>query len=403
MKNIQKFIKNKLFIFTISNAIVSLSNFIGPILLVYFLQDNLFSEFIYDYQIILFLIMTYELGISTTYISKFKRVPEETISNQNFLESFLLIGVTIVSIILYSLGKLNLSILILSPLGSVVYIYNKSKNLANNKFDNIIITSIIVLVLRFVALSLIYFFNINNINVIILLYFLFPYILEIFISLREKINIKFKYFNIVSIKDYVLFSISICLSGLIFNSLFRINLYYLDKYEHKEFISYIGFSLSLSGVVALINNSFKNFYINRLSTRNNDEVKSYIKSLKRISIVIIILPFLLSAIYIIYLNLFNPFKEFYEPLVIGIISIFYISFVIYFGLYNVLSKTFDFMKFELKINVIRLIFVIILSYFLNLRYPIISYFTICLIIVFFEFYYVLSIKNKIKEKYGINI
>lgn len=387
MRNkIIKLIKKDSFLYIISNLIFSISTYLIMLVIPYYLNIKLLAEFTGVYQIILLYIVIFELGISIGYI-RYNQIYKSIKIINSFLQMFILIVVfmlpyTIMGDLLNNLVGLNktniyINILYWSTLSLISWTLIKSILLSDKSYKTIFLFAISILIIRLICL--IYFIEEDkyiNINNLFLGFFILPFIIIIIYLLYYHINIIYTFLKSHhklktlftsyknQIRKYISFSILSFISGLIYNLMLKILIIFLLTNNEDIKLSEIGYALTFIGIITIFVISIRNLYISKFKFNEKNTIIKYISFLDSIRVKVLISSVIISFISAIIVYFIKPNYLSQNTIFYTFIIILSYSYISYISMYTLLSKTFNKNILEIKINIIRLVGVFLIVYFL---------------------------------------
>lgn len=342
----------------------SLSTFIINASLPKILEINTFNDFVYLFQMILFLTTICQFGIV---ISLYKYIAECKDSALNafyviisFINSFLiglgLINNNFISELL-KLGPLSLSehfIFYLSVVVSSIFLYNKGKNIAEHSYKYMLKISLSVFVLRIFSLMIISTFKINRLELLMLLLFVFPFIFDIVDYVKKSC----RFWNLISvniplIKRFLIYSFKVWVISTLFLVTDRIFLI-ATKNVDPIFTTAIAFSSGFVGIIALFNTSLNNYFLSSFTTEKISEIKMYVKKLKRYFICYFPILLLICFSFALFFHVFYPTLG-KNAVYVLFITLFRSGLLSYLGMFALLTKPLNLINIEIALNILRLI------------------------------------------------
>lgn len=398
--------------FLVSNLIYSFSTILGTLSFGYLLSINDYSNYTLMYQYIMYFYLLLEFGLTTSIIRNYSINPIETLKAQKLVEFVLFLLVIIMVLFFigaYFYGKEfllsngYLFLYIIGAYGQLCFVFNKSINLVKKEMKLIFWSSIFVFITRFMFVIIVYLYKIHNVNYLIIGFFIIPFSFEIINTLKGFIEIKIKNFIVEkkTIKKYLLFSSSIFASSLLYNFNLRVIYIGLEYYDNRQIIASLGFSSAFIGILSVFNATVKSYFMSKLNLYDELSIKNYLDKIQHYFVKYV----LFSLLIIILLNIINyvisPKGLTIDFYIILTVTLIYTFGTLYLGLYTMLSKTYNLLKAEILINIVRLFLIIITVLLLVKLHPVMTYvFVISIILLLELFFYKFIIKRRILRNFG---
>ncbi|MAV92835.1 MAG: hypothetical protein CMG01_01535 [Candidatus Marinimicrobia bacterium] len=365
-------------------SIWSIGSFFVNLMPIYFLQNNVYAELIVCTTTIFLLNQVITLGLSDS-ILKY--------GNSALLISLLLI-------LLNSLFA-NFFIdykVVLGSLGLSSMITIRNYLIKNNIEHKIIKITFFIVLIRIIGSYLILKYNFTIESYIILL-FLIPGLLislsGLFVSSLNQNS-----FEIIIKKEVLFFAITTLLSRFLYSLSSRISIFVLNNQECFDEIKLVGFLFSFIGIYSVINQSIRNVLIGKVSSSIEESKKLFFKVVSSLKI-FLLLNFIVSVVLsLIIYNIFdwNSFEVLaIDFSIIALIFLFFFIFGLlpFFGLFNVALRTLNRIDIEIFINILRLLFIFLITFYFTGIYFIYVY----LIILFLSEIILAIISNKFLFKW----
>lgn len=352
--------------YMVANIIFSVSTFAVNICLPYILEYSFFNEFIYVFQMVLFMTTVMQMGIVIG-LYRFIEKSRDNIFNVyytiilfvNFLLLFLgLITPNFISGLLKldSLSKTEHLMFFLSIIVSGIFLYNKGKNIADKAYGYMMKVALVAFSMRLLIVLILGFFNMTSLSVTLFLVFILPFVQDI----KDYVKNSFRYIRLNELdldllKTFSIYSLKVWIIGTLFIVSDRIFLIYTKDID-IQLTTAIAFSSGFLGIISLFNASFNNYFLSNLSSERIKEVSNYTKKLKRllfpyVGLLLMICLFFSGLIYVIYptLGSISAIILFITLLRSGLIS--------YLGMFSLLTKVLDLLNLEIILNICRIIVV----------------------------------------------
>lgn len=418
---ISDLLKRDSVLYIISNFIFSFSTYLIMLLVPYYLTIDKLGDFTATYQIILFYILIFELGLSISYV-RYNKLYKSTRIINSFLQIFILI---IVILLPYSFigdylnEKVNINqtgiyspILYFSSLSLLSWTFLKSILLSFQKYYLIFFFAVIILVIRLICITI---FSINeqyiSINYLFFFFFIIPFIPTIFYLLKYhiknikdfiifQINNKINFLSLFQhrIKKYLSFSSLTFISSLIYGFTLNILIIKLLELNEKIKLSELGYSMTFIGIVSIFVISIRNFYISKFKFNDKIQIRFFLDFISSLKIKAFFLSLFISLLVSIIVYFIKPNYLSNNTIVYTAILIFSYMLISYFSMYTLLAKIFNENFLEIKINLIRCISVYLIVYFCLEKSFDLTLILIYSIIPIMEFIYYKILISKIKKK-----
>ena len=244
-------------------------------------------------------------------------------------------------------------IISMSVICSLIFIFNRGLQTAKESFGRIVISVLVILILRIVALAVSAIFKIENINVILLLICVIPFIYDIYLYLKELVLIK-KY-DLSQYFEFILYCFKISLAGVIFILTSRLYLISSKSYDSSLAAS-LSFAASFTGVISILNTTFTSYFIGKLDHRNYIGIAVYLKKIKDKALLFILLSVVVSVLVSLFVKIIYP-ENSIQAAVICLITVFQSAVVSYIGMVTLLAKTFNLVHLQILLNLLCYILV----------------------------------------------
>lgn len=360
LTKIKKYSNNNLFLFVCANALYSVSTGIINILSPIILERNVYEQFIYIFQNIMFLTTLFTGGLIPTLLRFYKM---DNAVYKFYYQFSVIIILTILFLLSFWLHNPILSLLkietysyqdnlviFLSIILSLLFIFNRGLATAQNSFRSMILNILIISVARMLSLFLIYWYNIKTVNLILLLTCIIPFVGELLFFLRKLMQTSLCPFN--KYRQFIFFSLKISIAGityLITNRLFLI----ASKSIGDTLAASVSFSIGLVGIIHILNTSFISFFIGKLDAREPHRITEYLQKIKSSTFYFALFLVIICISTFSFVYLYYPSEKF-NTAIISTITIFQSAVITYVGLVTLLSKTYNMLNIQICINVICL-------------------------------------------------
>ena len=335
------------------------------------LPTEVFTDFIYIFQMVFFLTTVFQIGLVVGLYHFIQGDRQGTLNIYYLSVGFLLILLALFALWPNNplLGALNLNNLNMgeqitffaSVIVSEIFLYNKGKNVADKEYRYMLRISVTVFIIRMVAVAAIGLMQITNTCLILMLVFVIPFIQD----LRDFIINCHQYVQLSSISNNLLRQMLIySLKVWVISALFIISdrLFLIStKGLNISFTTALAFCSGFVGIISLFNNCFTNYFMSNLSTSRMNEIRRHIQRLLKIAPIYILLLLVICGliscgIFLIYPNMgiITPMVAFIILLRTGLIS--------YLGMFSLLTKVMNMLNIEIVLNICRVLWTAALCY-----------------------------------------
>lgn len=371
---IKRIVGSDLSLFVCANALYSLSTGLINLLSPFILERNTYEEFIYIFQIVLFLTGISTAGIVPALLRYYKLDVDKYKSYYIYVVLFVffvLVGLSIfrnnpLSEVLKinpdTLGE-NL-IIYCSIIFSLLFIFNRGLMTAQNRYRFMVYSITLIFFIRIVMLLSIYHLQITSPYVILILTCIVPFIGEAIVFFREVFSCK--RISLDGFWSFLSFAFKVYIIGVIFSSTSRQFLVATKGFD-DTLAAALSFSIGLIGIIHILNTSLTSYFIGKLDARDMNSINNYIKKIKRYFPLFICFTVLLVVTIYTIVYFYYP-TEPKQAAIIASITMAQTSLMSYIGLITLLAKTFNKLNLQLIINVVC--FCVI--------YVFIEYFFLCL-------------------------
>lgn len=367
------FFKKDLTLLLFANILYSFSSFLINMSLPKILSQDVFSDFIYTYQMVLFLTNVTQFGFVMALYYYMNERKEETINIFYFLIVilvFFILGISTCDNCIYDYLKLDIHsynekiAFALAISVSGIYLFNKGVNIKEKAFKYMLVISIAAFISRLLLIFIIPILNIKSTTILLLILFILPFLIDIKdFCYRSLKHIRPSQISKSNFCHFFFFSTKVWLTSIFFllsERLFLIKTKGLDG----EITTAIAFATGFTGIIYIFKTTFYNYYLAKFSINNITEIKSYLHKLLRyggvyFTFVILIATFISFFVFYFYdcFTILTSKVVFILLLQTGIIC--------YIGMITLLSKTLNYLNKEIALNIMRLI-----SIYMLCEYPI---------------------------------
>lgn len=402
--------------FLLANIIFSASTYVVGFLIPYILDTNYMAFFSSGNQILVVLSMVFEFGISLSFL-RFYQLEKSSKYIFSILQLCLLAFLIVIALFfskyvnqLFNIDDLpvNEKLFYLIIIGQYGWGYIKTWLLATNEIKKMTVHAIIIFVLRVVFLVHLYLIREFSVTQMLLETLLYPFIpsllhqsyltgkalLESLVLIKKKEFMTVKeFFN--KVYDFLQFSILTYLANFFFLYTGRYLMIYLTGKDNVA-LADIGYSMTYIGIILVFYSTIRNYLVARLSKNKSDFIQSYITNLKSLFkyafAFFLVLSFGLSSL----VALLKPHYLTFNTVIFSFIFFMATFINAYIGLFTVLSKTYDFNKMELSLNIMRFILIVAITNFIVSRNILLGVILINIVMILIEYLFAAIILKRIK-------
>ena len=406
-------------LFTLSNLIFSFSTYLIALAIPYKLDLKMMADFSATLNIVMILAFIFEFGLATSYL-RFNQLYSTT----RYINAYFQLFIFSILILFYStflgdyligsFGFENISLsheyIYLSIFALLSWMFFKNVYLSNKNIKFIFVNAIILLLIR--VGFLVYVFTqeqLLSLDEIFLYFFILPFSLisilnikYIFLYLKksfqmigEKRNIKiftkrFKQLLIFSALSYIINSLYIYTS--------RYAIVYLTEHNMTETLAELGYAFSFGGLIMVFMVSMRLYFISKFNISDIDAIIEYVKKIGHYKFHFIVVAFLFSLLISYIVSIIKPDYLTIRSIYFLFIIIFSYAIIAYYSMFTLLSKTFDFNKLELALNIVRLILVVVVAHFFMQSSPVLGFGLISIAIILIEYIFAKIVLRKVLRK-----
>lgn len=403
--------------FLASNLIYSASTYLMGFLIPYFLNTEFMANFTAGNQILMVLSFIFEMGFSITFIRYFQ-IDKTSKYVNSFLETVLFILLVIIGFNfsgffnnLFKIDSLPVDyrlfyFLVISQLS---WFFIKNWLLAINKLKAIVYHSAIILVLRLGVIAHLYLnrdFSLNQLFIETMLIPFIPSLLHLLIvntkilaegvPLLKGLN-RARLRNIgAKILDFLRFSLMTHAAGFVYLYTGRYLVIYLTG-RNNTVLADMGYAMTFIGIILVFYASLRSYIVARLNINRMDFIIQYVQNVKSLFKYVFIFMIGLSALFSYVVYLIKPHYLTFNTVIFSFI-LFLANFIsVYLGFITLLSKTLDYVKTEVILNIVRLLLVIAITNTLIPLNPVMGVAVINLAVVLVEVYFAHLISKRLEN------
>lgn len=368
---IVQLLKKDVMCFFMANILISVSTMIVNILLPKILPTEVFTDFIYIFQMVFFLTTVFQIGLVVSLYHFIERDRQRTLNIYYlsvgslmlllFMFAFWPNNPLLLAVNLNSMSRNQQITFFASLIASEIFLYNKGKNIADKDYRYMMKISVIAFILRMIGLAVIGLANITNTSLILAVVFIIPFAQDI----RDfAVNsIRYIHLRLVSgnlLRQIFVYSFKVWIISALFtisDRLFLISTKGLDV----SFTTALAFSSGFVGIISLFNSCFTNYFISSLSTTRMEEITRHIGRLIKLAPLYILILLVVCGLASGSISLIYPDMGMMAP-VLAFIILLRTGLISYFGMFSLLTKVLNMLDIEIILNVCRVLWTAALCY-----------------------------------------
>ncbi len=415
----KKVLSNDGALFTLSSLIYSFSTYLIALTIPYIFDVKMMAGFSATFNIIMIFSFVFEFGLSTSYL-RFNQIRKSTDFINAYFQLFIFAVLTLFyftflgnflgDVFGFDSIELGVEYIYLATFAVLSWIFFKNVYLSNKKIKFILLNSVILLLIR--VGFLIYIFTIEGpvtLDEIFIYLFIAPFVLVAFFNMKYNVVYIVKSFekikerrNISIFKKRVKQFLAFSFLAYIINSLYiytgRYALVYLTDEKMEQLLAELGYAFTFGGLIMIFTVSIRLYLISKFNISNVDEIIKYVKKINGykyqfMTVGAVFAGLVASTVYFI-----KPEYLTERTALFTFILIFSYMIIAYFSMFTLLSKTFDFNKLELGLNVVRLILVVIAVELLLGEYPIAGFAVVSFCMVIIEYIFAKIVLKRVLKK-----
>jgi hypothetical protein len=291
------------------------------------------------------------------------------------------------------------SLLYFLVIAQLAWFFIKNWLLAINKIKTLVFHSVLILVLRVVFLLHLYYLKDFSIRQLFLETLLYPFSITIVHLLYVNVRLileSLSLYNIFSfslirkaaqkVYSFLRFSLLTYISGFLYLYTVRYLVIFMTG-KNNMVVADLGYAMTFIGIILVFYTTFRSYLIARLSMDKADFIRSYIANIKSMywHFMVLIVFSSLALSYIVYL--IRPGYLSFNTVIFSFILFMSTFMNVYLGLITVLSKTYDYNKMEVLLNIIRFLMVVVITNFLVESHLILGVALVNVVMVLGEYVY----------------
>ena len=406
-------------LFTLANLIFSFSTYLIALAIPYKLDLKMMADFSATLNIVMILAFVFEFGLATSYL-RFNQLYSSTrfinVYYQFFIFSLLLLfyntflGKMLGNVFGFENINLNTKYIYFTIFALLSWMFFKNIYLSNKKIKFIFFNALMLLVIRLGFLF--YIFSqegLVSLDSIFLYLFVAPFVLIMFFNMKNNVIYVIKSFDYIKdirqlgifkyrLKKLFVYSFLIYLISIIYVYTSRYPLVYLTDQGFTAILAELGYAFSFGGLVLVFTNSIRLYLISKFNISNVDEVLKYITTIKRYKYPFMVVSMLVAALVAGIVNLIKPDYLTHISVIFTFILLLTYFVISYYGMFTLLSKTFNYNKIELWVNIVRLGVVMLSVHLVLGAYPVVGFIIANMSMVIIEYIFANIILNKILKR-----
>jgi len=355
-KRISSLLASNLTKFLLANALYSLSTALITFLSPSFLRTEVYTDFIYLFQMVLFLTGIFTAGLVPGLLRYYK------IDNQKYTFYYYLTAV-ILLIVLFLLGlfpnnrlshALNITtesikdnlIMYGSMICSLFFVYNRGYQTALCEYKKILKDVLVILSVRIVFLFVIRYYDISDPYKVLFFLCIVPFCYEFVVFVLSLLKLKICRLN--SYPGFLGFIFKISIAGIIYTATSRLFIISSKLYD-PTLAAALSFASGMTGIITIFNTTFSSVFIGKLDHRDPNGVGAYISKIRRFS-----LPFLMSVLLLgmgmfLFVTIIYPDNTM-QAATISSLNIVHCALMSYVGLITLMTKTYNLLNIQILLN-----------------------------------------------------
>ncbi len=401
-----------------SNLTYSASTYMIGLLLPYILNTDFMAYFTAGNQVLLLLSFIFEFGLSISYL-RYHKIDRST-KYVNSVIQLSLFAILLVAGLFFSdqidsifnLDRIpiNSELLYMMVISQLAWLFTKNWLLANGYNKMQVTHSIIVFLLRLAFLGHLYVIKNFTLTQMFIETLFFPFIPALLHILFVNVKTLFQGISLIPVykwkivsrfilktKEYLSFSLLTYIAGFLYLYSGRYPYLYLTG-KNNVALADIGYSLTFIGIILVFYTSLRNYLVSRLNKDRLDFIMDYVFNLKTLRKYIFIFGTLISLMLTSLIFLLKPHYLTFNTVVFAFILFSSRIYIFYLGLFTVLSKTMNYNRIEVTMNIIRLALIILITHLLFLSNVILAFFLINAIDLTVEIIYSNIILRKLNNE-----
>lgn len=361
--------------FFVANMLYSLSTALITFLAPSLLQSSVFEDFIYLFQMVLFLTGIFTLGLIPGLLRYYK------FDNHKYEFYYYITALVIIFFVLVLgfvpnnfiskalkivPGSVAESLVIYSSvIFSLLFVFNRGNQTVKSDYNAILKDVVAIVLIRVAMLVLVHFLHLSNLYVILLLLCVAPFLHELLVFVISIFKIQVT--RLDKYWEFLVFIFKISIAGVIFTATSRLFIISSKSYD-VSLAAALSFAAGMTGIITIFNTTFSSIFIGRLDHRNAEGIGVYLNKIKKYLLPFLLLTLLLGLGVFLFVTLIYPDNTI-QAAIISSLTVVHCALMSYLGLITLMTKTYNLLNVQILLNglgfLIILLFVKYLSVCLN--------------------------------------
>lgn len=356
LSGIRKTIGSGLSKFLMANMLYSLSTALVSLLSPSILPQAPYEDFIYIFQMVLFLTGIFTAGLIPGLLRYHKYDGQKY---QSFY--FLTAGIIVVALLILGLFPGNFlsswlkigadsvadSMLVYSSvIFSLFFIFNRGFQTAKEDYASIFKDVIVIFVARILLLGAVGILGISDPYVILAMVCIIPFLYEAWIFISSFFRIRFC--TLEGYPDFLEFIFKISVAGIIFTATSRLFII-ASRFNDDSLAAALSFAAGLTGIISIFNTTFSSVFIGKLDYRNHEGILSYMGKVRKYLLPFLGLTLLVGTAVFFFVTLIYPGNTL-QAAMISALTVVHCALMSYTGLITLMTKTYNLLNAQIMLN-----------------------------------------------------
>ena len=361
--------------FLFANALYSLSTALISFLSPSLLENRVYVDFIYLFQMVLFMTGIFTAGLIPGLLRYYKFDNKKYEFYYYFTALIIMLFLLIIGLFPRNFISAALKItpdsisdslmIYLSVIFSLLFVFNRGAQTAKCNYDAILKDVMIIFVARIILLFVVKLSNLSNTYAILALLCIVPFFYELWIFVSSLTKLKKS--DLTGYGDFLGFIFKISVAGVIFTATGRLFIISSKSYD-PSLAAALSFAAGMTGIISIFNTTFSSVFIGKLDHRDQNGVIQYVSKIKKFFLPFLIATLLFGGGVFLFVSLIYP-ENTVQASVISSITVIHCALMSYVGLITLMTKTFNIMNVQIILNIcaflIVFLFVKLLSVMIN--------------------------------------
>lgn len=371
MDKLKSYVASGMAKFLFANALYSLSTALISFLSPSLLENRVYIDFIYLFQMVLFMTGVFTAGLIPGLLRYYKLDNRKYEFYYFFTASAILIFLLILGFIrdnfvsqalkIIPSSSIESLLLYLSVIFSLFFVFNRGVQTAKCNYDAILKDVVIIFVARIILLICVKIFDISNPYLILSLVCIIPFVYELWVFIASLLGIKI--FSMDNYLEFVRFIIKISIAGVIFTATNRLFIISSKSYD-PSLAAALSFAAGMTGIITIFNTTFSSVFIGKLDHRNPEGVLHYIAKIKKYFIPFLLTTIILGICVFFFVTFIYPDNT-VQAAIISSITVVHCALMSYIGLITLMTKTYDMLNVQILMNACAFIVVFLYVKFIS--------------------------------------